>query len=345
MNNDSNRTELTVIENDSRSRKNSEMQGLVTNIQHFTIHDGPGIRTEIFMKGCPLSCKWCSNPEGLKAKQQIGIYASRCIGMENCGYCLQACEVEGGRAFRIKENNVVGVNYDVCNGCLKCADACPGNALIVWGKKRSVSDIMKHVLSDKDFYDKSGGGVTLSGGEALLQWEFTLALLQECKKHDIHTCIESTLHCKPPILDSVYPYTDLVITDLKHMDDAVHKKYTGVGNSLIHQNIKKTIRMGIPVILRIPVIPGINDTRDNLIQTAAFITEELRNSILQLQLLPYRELGVEKYQTLGMAYPMADFDSAGRDVWEKNILDHVETMRSFGIPAFAGAANAIPIPG
>jgi len=331
------KTEAISLPTESEEHDVNAIQGTITNIQHFTIHDGPGIRTEIFLKGCPLSCKWCSNPEALKVKQQVGVYTSRCIGIDKCGYCLEACPVKDQNPFYIQDNAITAVNRHVCTECLECAQVCPGNALIEWGKKHSVSDIMKQVLSDKDFYDRSGGGVTISGGEALLQWKFALEIFKECRDNEIHTCLESSLHCNPSVLDEVYPFTDLVITDIKHMDNAIHKQYTGAGNGLIHENIKKTVSMKMPLVLRLPIVPGINDSEENIVKTAEFIVNELNNEILQVQLLPYRQLGVEKYETLGIEYPMAGFSPPGREIWEKNILHHVETMRGYSIAAVAGA--------
>ena len=139
-------------------------EGIVTNIQHFTIHDGPGIRTEVFMKGCSLRCQWCSNPETMSPKPEIGVYTDRCIGIDKCGYCLAACPVCDEGVFLRIDDRIGGIDRKICNGCLACADACPANALTVWGKRRTVDDIMKEVMSDLDFYQKSGGGVTVSGG-------------------------------------------------------------------------------------------------------------------------------------------------------------------------------------
>ncbi len=317
-------------------------EGIVSNIQRFTIHDGPGIRTEVFLKGCPLRCKWCSNPETIKAKSEIGVYASRCIGIDKCGYCLPACSECDQGVFFQHDNKIVGIDRQLCTDCFKCVDACPANALTVWGKKRSVADVMKIVLSDIEFYQKSGGGVTISGGEALVQWRFTLAILKECRRHKIHTCLETAMHCNPAILAKVFPYTDLVISDLKHMDSSRHKEYTGISNDLIHSNLIRTVEMEKPLIIRIPVVPAHNNSEENIKASAEFIIEKLSNLVIQVQLLPYRQLGVEKYVSLNEDYAMADLPETDRHTWEKDILKLVGIMQSFGIPAVAGANNKLP---
>ncbi|WP_319521264.1 glycyl-radical enzyme activating protein [uncultured Desulfosarcina sp.] len=318
-----------------------EKHGLVFNIQHFTIHDGPGIRTEIFLKGCALKCKWCSNPESISARQEPGVYASRCIGIDKCGYCLKVCSQCDQGVFLSHENKIAGIDPALCTGCMQCADECPADAIVVWGNKMSVGEVMAEVLDDLPFYEKSGGGVTISGGDPLIQWPFTLEILKQCRQHHIHTCVETELYCSPSILDAIYPYTDLVITDIKHMNSDKHREYTGVENARILDNIRKTVEMGKTLIIRIPVIPGHNDSDENIRETATFISEKLSNKVVQVQLLPYRPLGLEKYASLNRSYPLTDLQSY--DVRkQKKELDHlVELMCRHGVPAVVGSSAKI----
>lgn len=296
---------------------NSLIEGKIFNIQRYTIHDGPGIRTEVFMKGCPLHCKWCSNPEGIATELEVGVYSNRCIGIDKCGYCLSSCPKSQENVLTVEDKKIAGINREKCIKCFKCAEECPANALKVWGQKMTVAEIMKVVLADREFYEKSGGGVTLSGGEVFVQWEFALELLRECKKNKLHTCVESTLHCQTALLEHIYPYVDLIITDIKHMNSAKHKEFTGAGNELILKNIKRTVELNMPLVLRVPVVAGHNNSEENIRATAEFIATELGNRVKQVQLLPYRKLGTEKYQSLGMDYPMSDFQPIERSVWEK----------------------------
>ena len=318
------------------------LKGTVFNIQRFTVHDGPGIRTEVFLKGCPLRCRWCSNPEGMKSHPEVGVFPDRCIGVDKCGLCLAACPESNNGALIVSENRVTGINREVCTNCLECAHACPSsNTLKIWGQEMTVDEVMEVVMGDLDFYRQSGGGLTISGGEVFLQWRFAEELLKESHRREVNTCLETTLFCKPELLDRLLPHTDFLITDIKHMDSKVHKTNTGVGNERILDNIMRASEYDIPLIIRIPIIVGINDSRDNILETARFIKEKLGNRVAQVQLLPYKELGVEKYQALGCDYPMADYEKPDREEWEKNIHDLVKVMEGFDIPAAAGSSQKI----
>ena len=335
-----------------------EKKGKIFNIQRFTIHDGPGIRTEIFFKGCPLQCIWCSNPEGLSPKTQIGIYRGKCIGYDKCALCEKACpSAKSLNDSPLHFNNgvIMSLKREYCpDSCLTCADICPASAIIQWGKDYSVDQLIDIIVADRGLYQQSGGGVTLSGGEVMLQWEFAAELLAACKKNYIHTCVESSLHCDSRNMESVYEYTDLVITDIKHMDSKLHEKFTGVGNDLIIENIRKTMEFGKKMIVRIPVIPGYNDDNVNISATGKFlidcISDSLSNSnnkktnnsmngcVLQIQLLPYRKMGTDKYDSLNLNYPLGnEYIPPAREVWEPGLLRLAGLLHDMGLPAVAGS--------
>jgi pyruvate formate lyase activating enzyme len=212
-----------------------------------------------------------------------------------------------------------------------------------WGKDMTVAELIEIVLADRGFYMKSGGGVTLSGGEVMLQWEFASELLAACKKNYIHTCVESALHCGPETATAVFENADMVITDIKHMDSGRHRELTGAGNERILENILLTSELGKPMVIRIPVVAGCNNDEANIRATGAFIRDKLHNNILQLQLLPYRKMGLEKYDSLNQTYPMGeDFVAPERSAWEENILELTEMLREYGVPAVAGSNVKLP---
>ena len=311
---------------------------MIFNIQRFTIHDGPGVRTEIFFKGCPLRCKWCSNPEGISAKPQLGIYPAKCIGLDKCGLCVKACPLDRSPLVFSGQTIASAERENCIAGCMACAAACPASAAIQWGVGMTVDELLKIIISDRSLYKKSGGGATLSGGEVMLQWEFARDLLQACKANYIHTCVESALHCSREHMEAVYEYTDLVIADIKHMDSATHKLYTGVGNELILENIKRTADLGKQLVIRIPIIPDHNDDWENILATGRFIRDELENRAIQVQLLPYRKMGTEKYDSLNRGYPMGnDHIPPERAVWEANLLYLTGLLTDMGVPAVAGS--------
>ena len=316
--------------------------GIVFNIQRFTVHDGPGIRTEVFLKGCPMRCQWCSNPESWDPHPQLGIYPTKCLGKEQCGACLNVCP-KGGAPLEFNEDGIVVGTNNQCLRCMACTNACFLHAIKAWGQRMSVDEVMQAIRTDEVYYRKSGGGITLNGGEVTVQWQFACSILEACRAEGIHTCVETCMQCEPDILKRFYPLTDLFLSDIKTMDSAVHKRWTGVGNELILSNLIQTVRAGVPLVLRIPVLPDINNSEENILATARFITNQLENKPLQVQLLPYRKMGTEKYASLGLSYPMGEtYQMPPREVWEANLLHLAEVMQRAGVPAVAGSNHPIP---
>jgi pyruvate formate lyase activating enzyme len=205
-----------------------------------------------------------------------------------------------------------------------------------------VEDMLKVIKEDSSFYRKTGGGVTLSGGEVMMQWEVAAMLLKTCKESDINTCVETALSCPREQMEAVFEFTDLVITDIKHMNSEIHKSLTGVGNELILGNIKRTVEMGKKLVIRTPVVPGYNGDEVNMRASGAFIRDELQNKIVQYQLLPFRKLGTEKYDSLGMPYPLGDYQPPERSTWENDLIHYADMLvNEYGVPAVPGSSRKL----
>jgi len=265
--------------------------GVIFDIKKFAIHDGPGIRTTVFFKGCPLACRWCHNPEGLTISPQHIQHTERCVGCEDC---IRLCPQS---ALRLADNAVV-LDDDRCVFCRTCALACPSEAHEIIGRSISVASVMDQITKDVVFYDASNGGVTFSGGEPLMQSDFLLELLEACGKLDIHRAVDTTGYAESEILLQVAAHTDLFLYDLKHMDSEKHRDYTGVGNERILHNIKLLAKSGAALQIRIPLIPGINDDPRNIEATGRFIS--LLPAVRQVSLLPFHNSARAKYSRLGI---------------------------------------------
>ncbi len=324
--------------------KNGEPCALITDIQKYTIHDGPGIRTEIFFKGCSLSCLWCSNPETIDPMTQLGVYPDKCLGTAKCGLCLTVCP-NRELLEHDKDGLLTRVNMaEDCRNCLRCAQICPPRAIKLWGELKTVAELMKIIEEDRSFYNRTGGGVTLSGGEVLLQWEFAELLCRACARAKINICVETALNCPQTHMEAVLRYADLVITDIKHMDKSAHRACTGHGNEQILSNIRRLHAMGVKLVIRTPVVIGYNADERNLRATADFLSGELGGDIVAWQLLPYRKMGTVKYASLGKEYPMGDYAPPARAQWEPHLQDLVELIRrEYALPALAGSSDKLEL--
>lgn len=274
-------------------------EGTIFNIEHYAIHDGPGIRSTVFFKGCPLSCLWCHNPEGLSPKPQLVYYRDRC---RNCRKCLQRCPNE---ALSIERDGIV-INSERCRLCGECAAKCPAQALEMVGRRLSPREVIDEVKKDRLFYEESGGGVTFSGGEPFTQPEFLTECLKLAKAAGLHTAIETSGFAPRAAIEEAAAYVDLFLFDIKHLDAEEHKRYTGVDNALIKENLRRLSEMGERIILRMAVIPGVNDGEEALNALCRFLNENA--SVEAVNLLPLHKSAAEKYRRLGRKFTIADFE-------------------------------------
>jgi pyruvate formate lyase activating enzyme len=286
-----------------------DLTGLVFNIQLHSTEDGPGIRTSIFMKGCPMRCPWCHNPEGIKPIPELIWYEMRCLGAKEC---LKVCPKE---ALTLAPEGII-IDRKLCDACGKCATVCPASALEVIGKQYTVDELAAKALQDRVFYEKSGGGVTLSGGEASLQVDFCVTLMERLREEKIHIALDTCGGIIWPTLQRLANLADLVLYDLKIMDSARHRKLTGIPLDLILENARKISKTGKPMWIRSPVIPGVNDSLENIKQTARFIKGNLPTAE-RYDLLAFNNTCASKYQRLGLNWNLENEGLVPEETIEK----------------------------
>jgi len=299
--------------------KDSDITGCIFNIERFATRDGPGIRTTVFLKGCPLRCLWCSNPESIRPYPQLFFFENLC---QRCGRCVPVCPNSAISADL--NNGSISIDRTLCNNCGTCVEVCPAKARELSGKIMTVDRVMEEVKEDTIFYQNSGGGVTVSGGEPTQQPEFVMELFRRCRDAVIHTCLDTCGFVKPEVLEHILDYTNLVLFDNKHMDPVKHKELTGVNNELILNNLRTIVRRGTPVIIRVPLIPNYNDSEENL-GALANLMHEL--GLKRIDLLPYHEFGKSKYQRLGIEYTLASLKSHT----EEEVEQKKSLLESFGL--------------
>ncbi len=266
-------------------------RGRITGIQRFSLHDGPGIRTTVFLKGCPLQCWWCHNPETQRTGPELAFTAETCIG---CGDCVDVCPRRGQHL----DDQGRSIDRSACTVCGACAEACPAGALELVGREVAVAEVIAEVERDRPFYRQSGGGLTLSGGEPLIQAEFACALLTAARAAGLHTCVETCSHVDPAVLDRVLPLVDLFLCDFKETDSARHRTWTGVGNERILANLRRLHAGGARMRLRCPIIPGLNDRAGHFAGIAALARE--LPGIDGVELMPFHRLGEGKLNRFGI---------------------------------------------
>jgi pyruvate formate lyase activating enzyme len=291
---------------------------LVISITRMTVHNGPGIRTLILFKGCPLRCVWCSTPESWNESPEIAFYTDRCI---LCGDCIPVCP----RTAITAGDKAVIINRELCNNCSQCVTVCNTEALRLLGQKYTIEELVQEVKKDKVVFKHSGGGVTVSGGEPLLDPEFALELFRSFKQNGINVGVDTCGYVPRKNVEVVLPYVDFFLWDIKHMDDDKHKEFTGVSNRLILDNLRFVSDNSIPVYIRLPIIPGYNDSEENLRAVCEFAKD--LSSLVEINLLPLHHLGKARYVALGLEYPIE-----GIPLIQDEVLQEIKKLvESYGL--------------
>ena len=315
------------------------MTGLFFDIRKYSVHDGPGIRTAFFLKGCPLSCAWCHNPEGLSAAPELILRPDRCLGEVECGACASGCRNGAARPAAESMVNPASVtNSDLCSACGRCVDLCPAEARQISGFSLAVEEALSLALEDETFYDESGGGVTFSGGEPFSQPGFLLECLAAFRARGLRIAVDTSGYAPAGILEAAAALTDLFLYDLKLMDSREHERWTGLPNDRILDNLRLLCSRGASIWVRIPLIPGANDGLDNLEEAAAllealdFSRGEDKAAERSVQILPYHDSARRKYSLRGLPYPFDGVHGSGASTQD----EAREIFRRRGIPVRTG---------
>ena len=302
------------------NRMNEKIEiGIINDIQRMCINDGPGFRTSVFLKGCYLNCLWCHNPEGKRRYPEVIPYVNNCNG---CGDCIEVCTTG---ALRLSEDRKPRVDRGLCSSCMQCVKACRFDGLVRWGNIVTADEVIAEVEKEKPFYKHSGGGMTLTGGEPMAQPEFASALMEKAKALAIGTALDTCGYAPWEDFERVLKFTDLVLLDIKMMDSKAHRDFTGAGNELIHENARRMAEMGLKIRIRVPIIPGKNDSAENMKKTAVF-TESLNNSVVGVDLLPCHPFAGGKYAAFGMEYQfpaVEEYDDERLESVVDLFLEHV----------------------
>ena len=311
---------------DTRSFSPQSLKGCIYKTERLAVYDGPGIRTVVFLKGCPMSCIWCASPESKSGKPEIGLKSELCTG---CMACADICPEQ---AVRVDRDGNIEFRRDQCRACGGCEEVCPSGARTLIGEMVDATDVVARLEKDEVFYHRSGGGITLSGGDPVFQPSFSAAVLQKSLERGFHTAMETCAFCRWEVLETMLDHLDLVYMDIKHMDDRRHLELTGCPNTMILENIRNTTRQyaDLELVLRVPVIPGLNDEKDNMDGIMEFALA--LDHIKQIELLPYHRYGVASYPLVGKSYGLPDIEppSPGR------MQALRERMEKSGIPVRIG---------